>query len=80
MPISGLTISAFAAAFRAGNNDAIAMSIEVDGPSDAVHAVPDGLFRNNLEVALYATDASGKVKDGAHDVVTVALKPQNARC
>jgi hypothetical protein len=53
------------------------MSIEVDGPSMRFTQAPDGLFRNNLEVTLYATDANGQVKDGAHDVVTVALKPQN---
>ena len=78
IPISGFTISAYAAPFKgAGGNDAVAMSIEVDGPSMKFTQSPDGLFRNNLEVTLFATDGSGKVKDGARDVINVALKPQN---
>jgi VWFA-related protein len=77
VPISGLTISAFAAPFKgAGGNDAIAMSIEVDGPAMKFTQSPDGLFRNDLEVTLFAADGSGKVKDGARDVINVALKPQ----
>lgn len=77
VPISGLTISAYAAPFKgAGGNDAIAMSIEVDGPAMKFTQSPDGLFRNDLEVTLFAADGSGKVKDGARDVINVALKPQ----
>jgi VWFA-related protein len=77
VPISGLTISAYAAPFKgASGNDAIAMSIEVDGPSMKFTQSPDGLFRNNLEITLFATDGGGKVKDGARDVINVALKPQ----
>ena len=78
IPISGFTISAFAAPFKgAGGNDAIAMSIEVDGPAMTFTQSPDGLFRNNLEVTLFAADGSGKIKDGARDVIGVSLKPQN---
>ena len=78
IPISGFAISAFAAPFKgAGGNDAIAMSIEVDGPSMKFTQSPDGLFRNNLEVTLFAADVNGKVKDGARDVINVSLKPQN---
>jgi len=40
-------------------------------------AKPDGHYANDLEVTLYAIDSSnGKVKDGAHDVVGVVLRPQ----
>ena len=78
IPISGFTISAFAAPFKgAGGKDAIAMSIEVDGPAMKFTQSPDGLFRNNLEVTLFAADGSGKIKDGARDVIGVSLKPQN---
>ena len=78
IPISGFTISAFAAPFKgAGGNDAIAMSIEVDGPAMKFTQSPDGLFRNNLEITLFAADGSGKIKDGARDVIGVSLKPQN---
>ena len=74
--VSGLTISAFAAPFKgAGANDAVAMSIEVQGADMRFAPRKDGLFANDLEVTLIAADtASGKIKDGAHDVVSVALK------
>jgi VWFA-related protein len=75
--ISGLTISAFAAPFKgAGLNDAIAMAIEVDGSSLKFTTTPAGLFADELEVTLFASDANGKIKDGAHDVISLALKPQ----
>ncbi len=75
--ISGLTISAFAAPFKgAGANAAIALSIEVDGSGMKFTQRPDGLFANDLEIALYAAGADGKIKDGARDVVSLSLKPQ----
>lgn len=75
--ISGLTISAFAAPFKgAGANDAIALSIEVDGSGMKFTQRPDGLFANDLEIALFAAGADGKIKDGARDVVSLSLKPQ----
>ena len=75
--ISGLTISAFAAPFKgAGGNAAIALSIEVDGSGMKFTQRPDGLFANDLEIALFATGADGKVRDGARDVVSLSLKPQ----
>jgi hypothetical protein len=78
IPVSGLTLSAFAAPFKgAGNTNAIALSIEVDARTMKFAAKPDGRFANDLEVTLYALDgSSGKVKDGAHDVVGVVLRPQ----
>jgi VWFA-related protein len=75
--ISGLTISAFAAPFKgAGSNVAIAMAIEVDGSGLKFTQTPQGLFADDLEIALYAADGSGKIKDGARDVIKLALKPQ----
>jgi VWFA-related protein len=77
IPISGLTVSAFAAPFKgAGANVAIAMSIEVDGSGLKFTQRPDGLFADDLEIALFAADANGKVKDGARDVISLSLKPQ----
>ena len=74
--ISGLTISAFAAPFKgAGANDAIALAIEVDGSALKFTQTPQGLFANDLEITLFAADANGKIKDGAHDVIALALKP-----
>ena len=77
IPVSGLTISAFAAPFKgAGNNDAIAMAIEVDGAALKFTQTPAGTFANDLEVTLFAADAAGKVKDGVRDVLNLALRPQ----
>jgi len=75
--ISGLTITAFAAPFKgAGANVAIAMAIEVDGSTLKFTQTPEGLFTDDLEISLFAADASGKIKDGARDVVKLSLRPQ----
>ena len=75
--ISGLTITAFAAPFKgAGANVAIAMAIEVDGSTMKFTQTPEGLFTDDLEISLFAADASGKIKDGARDVVKLSLRPQ----
>jgi VWFA-related protein len=75
--ISGLTISAFAAPFKgAGANVAIALAIEVDGSTLTFAQNAQGLFTDNLEISLFAADASGKIKDGARDVIGLSLKPQ----
>ena len=77
IPISGLTLSAFAAPFKGPGNDvAIAMAIEVDGSALKFTTTPQGLFANNVELALYAADMNGKIKDGARDVIGLSLKPQ----
>ena len=75
--ISGLTISAFAAPFKgAGNNDAVALAVEVDGSGMKFTQTPAGTFANDLEVTLFAADVNGKVKDGVRDVFNLALRPQ----
>jgi VWFA-related protein len=77
VPMSGLTISAFAAPFRgAPGNDAITVAVEAEGTTMTFAQKPDGHYANDLEVTLYAIDTNAnKVKDGAHDVVNVVLKP-----
>lgn len=77
IPISGLTITAFAASFKgAGDNVAVAMAIEVDGSGLTFTTTPQGTYTNDLELALYAADMNGKIKDGARDLIGLALKPQ----
>ncbi len=78
IPISGLSFAAFAAPFKgAAPNDAIALAIEIDGGRLEFAKSPDGLFANDLEISLFASDsASGKIKDGARDVVNLKLRPQ----
>jgi VWFA-related protein len=78
VPISGLTIGAFAAPFKgAGKNVAIALSIEVDGSAIQFKPSATGTFDNDLEVTMFAAAASdGKIKDGTRDVLSLALRPQ----
>lgn len=75
LPVSGVTLSAFAAPFRgAASEDAIALAIEVDGRS--LQFTPsNGLYDDNLELSLFAADANGKIRDGAHDEINLTLKP-----
>jgi VWFA-related protein len=77
IPVSGLTVSAFAAPFKgAPGKDAITVSVEVDGSTMRFARRPDGHYANDLEVTLVAVDSNaGKVKDGSHDTVNVVLKP-----
>lgn len=74
--VSGLPLSAFAAPFKGANgNVAVAMSIEVDTTGIVFKPRPDGLYNTDLEVTLFAADHDkGKIKDGARDVISVALK------
>ena len=75
--ISGLTLTAFAAPFKgAGNNDAVALAIEVDGSGMKFTQTPAGTFANDLEVTIFAADVNGKVKDGVRDMFNLALRPQ----
>jgi hypothetical protein len=78
VPVSGLTLSAFAAPFKGANNtDTIALAMEVDAATMKFAPQADGRYASDLEVTLYAMDSgNGKVKDGAHDVVGVVLRPQ----
>ena len=76
--ISGLSMAAFAAPFRGpAPNDAVAMAIEIDGSKLQFKQTPDGLFVNDLEISLFASEnGSGKIKDGARDVINLKLRPQ----
>ncbi|MGH9410179.1 MAG: VWA domain-containing protein [Vicinamibacterales bacterium] len=75
LAVSGLTLSLFAAPFKgSGSNDAISMSIEVDG-ADLQFTPDQGLYDDDLEVSLFAVDDGGKIRDGAHDQVKLHLKP-----
>ena len=78
IPVSGLTVSAFAAPFKGtGNNVAIALAIEVDGSGLKFTQNPKGTFDDLLEVTLFAADTNnGKIKDGVRDQFDLALKPQ----
>jgi hypothetical protein len=76
--IPGLTVTAFAAPFKgAAPNDAIALSMEIDGSKLEFTKTPEGLFTDDLEISLFASDsATGKIKDGVRDEVGLKLRPQ----
>jgi hypothetical protein len=78
IPVSGLTLSAFAAPFKGANNtDTIAFALEIDARTLTFAPRPDGRYANDLEVTLVAVDnSSGKAKDGTRDVIGVVLRPQ----
>lgn len=72
---SGLTLHVFAAPFRgAAPKDAVAVSLEIDGTRLPFKQSPDGLFNDDLEIVMSATDAKGKVQDGAQDTLNLRLR------
>ncbi|HTL45954.1 MAG TPA: VWA domain-containing protein [Vicinamibacterales bacterium] len=74
--VSGLTVHAFAAAFRgAAPKDAVAIALEIDGTRLPFKQSPEGLFTDDLEISMYAADQKGKIQDGAQDVLNLRLKP-----
>jgi VWFA-related protein len=77
IPVSGLTMAAAATPFRgASPNDAIALALEIDGSPLKFEKKEDGLMHNDIEISLFASDASGKIKDGARDMLALKLRPQ----
>jgi VWFA-related protein len=78
IPISGLSLAAFAAPFRGpAPNDAIALAIEVDGGTLNFTKTPEGLFASDIELSLFASESnSGKIRDGSRNVLNLKLKPE----
>ena len=75
--ISGLSMSAFAAAFKgAGGKDALALAIEIDGSAMQFTQTPAGTFANKLEVTMFAADGEGKIRDGVRDEFDLGLRAQ----
>ena len=75
--ISGLTVSVSPVTLRgAAGKVAVVMSIEVDGRALTFTTTPQGTFSDDIELTSFATDVSGKVKDGSHDELKLNLKPQ----
>jgi VWFA-related protein len=76
LPISGLTLSAFAAPFKgADKNASVVVSVEVPG-TDFAFAERDGRFVDDLETSLIALDESGKVRGGDRNTMKLDLRPQ----
>src|SRR3954447_197078 len=77
IPVNGLTMAATATPFRgAAPNDAIALALEIDGSPLKFEKKEDGLMHNDIEISLFASDAAGKIRDGARDMLALKLRPQ----
>ncbi len=79
VPVTGLSISAFAAPMAgsptAKNKGAsVLVVVEVDG-AGLKFKEDKGVFANDLELAIVALDESAKVRDGAKDTAELRLKP-----
>jgi VWFA-related protein len=76
VPISGLSISAFAAPLKGtGSNASLAIALEVEG-SRLRFTERGGNFEDDVEVAILAVDDSAKAKDGGRDLLNLRLRPQ----
>jgi hypothetical protein len=76
LPISGLTLSAFAAPFKgAAPNASVLVSVEIPG-TDFAFAERGGRFLDDLEMSMQAIDQAGKVQGGDHNSVKLDLRPQ----
>jgi VWFA-related protein len=76
LPVSGLSLNAFAASMKGSSpNASVALTLEVGG-KNLKFSEENGLFLNNLEMSVIAVDEGGKIRDGGHDVVQLKLRPQ----
>ncbi len=79
IPVTGLGVSAFAApmAGAVANRPkaSVLAVVEIDG-SALKFKQEGGLFANDIEVAIVATDDAGKVHEGVKDSAKLQLKPE----
>jgi VWFA-related protein len=79
IPVTGLGVSAFAApmAGAVANRPkaSVLAVVEIDG-SALKFKQEGGLFANDVEVAIVATDEEGKVHEGVKDSAKLQLKPE----
>ena len=76
VPISGVGITLFAAPLKgSGNKASIALALEVDG-SKLRFTEKDGVFADDVEVAVVAVDDRAEVRDGGRDLLNLRLRPQ----
>jgi VWFA-related protein len=76
VPLSGLTLRAYAAPFKGqAPNASIAIGIEAAGP-DLNFTEKDGKFVDDFEVSAIAIDVQGKIRDGDRSLLNMGLKPE----
>jgi hypothetical protein len=74
LPMAGIAMKAFAAPFK-GNapNAAVAVAVEIDAGAFQ-YVEKNGVFTNDLELALTASDAKGKTHPGERNTINLAFK------
>lgn len=76
LPVSGLGLSATAAAFRgARGKAAVSVTLEIDGSRFKFSEKGDRIV-DEVEVSMLAIDADGKGRDGGRDALQLTLRPQ----
>jgi VWFA-related protein len=76
IPVSGLTLRAFAAPFKGtAPNASVLVGVEVQG-SDLRFTEQDGLFRNTLELTVTAVDHTGKLRGAKPQTIKLDLRPK----
>ena len=75
LPMAGIGMRAFAAPFK-GNapNAAVAIAVEIDAGAFK-YVEKNGVFTNDLEVAVTASDTKGKTFPGDRNTINLAFKP-----
>jgi VWFA-related protein len=75
VPVGGLPLAATASAFKGPDRKASVVVSTLVAGRDLPLAEREGSFRNDLEIALVASDARGKVFPGGRNTVNLTLKP-----
>jgi VWFA-related protein len=76
VPLSGLTIRAYAAPFKGpAPNASIAIGVEAEG-ADLNFTEKEGKFVNDFELSAVAIDVQGKIRDGDRSLLNMGLKPE----
>jgi hypothetical protein len=76
IPIAGLTLRTFAAAFKGpAPNASVLVAVEIDG-TNLKFVEKGGVFQNELEVTALAYDEKGKLRDSKPMTLKLDLRPQ----
>jgi len=76
VPMSGFTLSAFAACFKGTAPDAsVVVTVQGSG-SDLKFAQKNGRFTDTVQLSVVAVDHDGKVAGGDQQKLTMALRPE----
>jgi hypothetical protein len=78
VPVAGLPLAITASVFKGPDNKGSVVISTLIGGRDLPLVEKDGIFRNDLEVAVLAIDGKGKTIPGERNTVNLTLKPDSA--